>query len=348
MLAKGESMSIISKASVVTITGGTGSFGFTMVKNLLAQNIEEIRIFSRDENKQDLLRNQLKDERVKFFIGDVRDSQSVDNVIRGSDYVFHAAALKQVPSCEFFPMQANLTNVVGSSNVIEAAYKFNIKSIVCLSTDKAVYPINAMGMTKALMEKVAFSYARNYPESKTRISVTRYGNVMMSRGSVIPLFLKQLKNGEPITITDPEMTRFMMSLQDSVDLVNYAFANAHSGELFVRKAPGCMVQTLVDALIEIVKPKIAPKIVKIGVRHGEKKYESLLGSEEKTRSVDEGDYFRVPLDTRTLDYHSYFDKGQPEIEVADSYTSSNTRQLSLEETVALISELPEYLSTLRN
>ena len=341
-------MSQIPKNSVVTITGGTGSFGSTMVKHLLGQGVEEIRIFSRDENKQDNLRNKLKDERVKFVIGDVRDSQSVDTAIRGSDYVFHAAALKQVPSCEFFPMQANLTNVVGSSNVIEAAYKYNIKSIVCLSTDKAVYPINAMGMTKALMEKVAYSYARNYPESQTKISVTRYGNVMMSRGSVIPLFLNQLINGEPITITDPDMTRFMMSLQESVELVNYAFTNSTSGELFVRKAPGCTVKTLVDALIEIVKPKTTPKIINIGVRHGEKKYESLLGSEEKSRSSDEGNYFRVPLDTRTLDYHSFFDKGHSGVNLAEPYTSSNTRQLNVAETVDLISKLPEYIATLRN
>jgi len=338
-------VSTIPKESIVTITGGTGSFGSTMVRHLISQDIQEIRIFSRDENKQDSLRNQLKDERVKFFIGDVRDKQSVDSVIRGSDYVFHAAALKQVPSCEFFPMQANLTNVIGSSNVIDSAFSFEVKSIVCLSTDKAVYPINAMGMTKALMEKVAYSYARSFPNSRTKIAVTRYGNVMMSRGSVIPLFLNQLINGEPLTITNPHMTRFLMSLQDSVELVNYAFTNSNSGELFVRKAPGCSVGTLVQALIEIVKPKISPKIISIGVRHGEKEFESLLASEERARSFDEKEYFRVPLDTRSLDYHSYFDRGQPVSDNGNSYTSSNTRQLDVQETVELISNLPEYIST---
>lgn len=335
------------KDSIVTITGGTGSFGATMASQLLADGVSEVRIFSRDENKQDSMRNKFKDERLRFFIGDVRDAASVENVVAGVDYIFHAAALKQVPSCEFFPMQASLTNVTGSSNVIDAAFKANVKAIVCLSTDKAVYPINAMGMTKALMEKVAQSYARNYPSSSTKIAVTRYGNVMMSRGSVIPLFLSQIANGEPLTITDPTMTRFMMSLGESVDLVKHAFTNANSGDLFVRKAPGCSVETLVEALIEISKPKNKPKIQQIGVRHGEKRFEVLLGSEERVRSEDQRDYFRVPIDTRSLDYHSFFDKGQEGAHFSEPYTSSNTNQLSVEETMELIENLPEFKENFR-
>ena len=330
------------KDSVVTITGGTGSFGSTMVKYLLTESISEVRIFSRDENKQDLMRNRIKDERVRFFIGDVRDSESVRNVISGSDFVFHAAALKQVPSCEFFPMQAAMTNITGSCNVIDISCKENVKSVVCLSTDKAVYPINAMGISKAMMEKVAHSYARNNLGGGTRISVTRYGNVMMSRGSVIPLFINQIRSGIPITITDANMTRFMMTLSDSVDLVKYAFLNSTSGDLFVRKAPGCTVKTLVEALIEIEKPKTKPTIHNIGIRHGEKKYEVLLGSEEKARSNNLDLYFNVPLDTRGLDYQAYFDKGQGSLEFEEAYTSSNTVQLNTQELINLILSLPEY------
>ena len=264
-------------SSVVTITGGTGSFGSTMARNLLNDGVSEVRIFSRDENKQDLMRNEFKDERLRFFIGDVRDPLSVENAIRGSDYVFHAAALKQVPSCEFFPMQAAATNVSGSSNVIEASFKTGVKTIVCLSTDKAVYPINAMGMTKALMEKVAQSYARSYTQSGTKIAITRYGNVMMSRGSVIPLFINQIRNGLTVTVTDPTMTRFLMSLQDSVDLVKYAFTNSNSGDLFVKKAPGCTVETLIEAIAKIEGKKGKIEIQRIGVRHGEKQNPAGLG-----------------------------------------------------------------------
>jgi UDP-glucose 4-epimerase len=331
-------------SSVVTITGGTGSFGSTMARNLLNDGVSEVRIFSRDENKQDVMRNEFKNERLRFFIGDVRDALSVENAIRGSDYVFHAAALKQVPSCEFFPMQAAATNVSGSSNVIEASFKTGVKTIVCLSTDKAVYPINAMGMTKALMEKVAQSYARSYTESGTKIAITRYGNVMMSRGSVIPLFINQIRSGLTVTVTDPTMTRFLMSLQDSVDLVKYAFTNATSGDLFVKKAPGCTVETLINAIAMIEGKKGKVEIQRIGVRHGEKHAEALLASEERSRSADLGTYFKVPLDTRSLDYQIYFEKGQSVASYVDPYTSSNTSQLNVDQVAQLILDLPEYKS----
>ena len=331
------------KSSVVTITGGTGSFGSTMVKDLIKQDVAEIRIFSRDENKQDSMRNSIKDERVRFFIGDVRDASSVENVMKGTEYVFHAAALKQVPSCEFFPMQASLTNVTGSSNVLDAAIKAGVKSVVCLSTDKAVYPINAMGMSKALMEKVAQSYARNIGSGSTKVAITRYGNVMMSRGSVIPLFLNQIKNGQPVTITDGSMTRFLMSLSDSVELVKYAFTNANSGDLFVKKAPGCTVDVLVEALSKIAGKSGKVEVKNIGIRHGEKMSEVLIGSEERARATDLGDFFQVPLDTRSLDYHVYFDKGQEQNKEIEPYTSSNTKQLSVDEVVDLVSKLPEYI-----
>lgn len=331
-------------SSVVTITGGTGSFGSTMARNLLNDGVSEVRIFSRDENKQDLMRNEFKDERLRFFIGDVRDPLSVENAIRGSDYVFHAAALKQVPSCEFFPMQAAATNVSGSSNVIEASFKTGVKTIVCLSTDKAVYPINAMGMTKALMEKVAQSYARSYTQSGTKIAITRYGNVMMSRGSVIPLFINQIRAGLTVTVTDPTMTRFLMSLQDSVDLVKYAFTNANSGDLFVKKAPGCTVETLIEAIAKIEGKKGKIEIQRIGVRHGEKHAEALLASEERSRSEDLETYFKVPLDTRSLDYQIYFEKGQSVADYMDPYTSSNTSQLNVDQVAQLILDLPEYKS----
>jgi len=331
------------KSSVVTITGGTGSFGSTIVKQLLTEEVSQIRVFSRDESKQDQMRKDLKDERVKFIIGDVRDQFSTEQAIDGSDYVFHAAALKQVPSCEFFPMQAVATNISGSSNVLAAAVKYNIKSIVCLSSDKAVYSINAMGMTKALMEKVAQSYARNFPESKTKISITRYGNVMMSRGSVIPLFLEQIRRGEPISITNPMMTRFMMSLEDSVSLVKYAFINASNGDLFVRKAPACTVETLVAAVTKIMGVDGKVKINHIGTRHGEKLYESLLGSEEGSRAIDRGDYYQVPLDARSLDYQIYFEKGQPDVSEEAAYTSHNTNQLTVDQVVELIRRLPEFI-----
>lgn len=329
-------------SSVVTISGGTGSFGSTMVRHLLLENVEEVRVFSRDENKQDAMRNAINDERVKFILGDVRDASSVDVAIRGSDYVFHAAALKQVPSCEFFPMQATATNISGSANVIESCLKNSVKGVVCLSSDKAVYPINAMGMSKALMEKVAQSYARNNPESNTKIAITRYGNVMMSRGSVIPLFIDQISQGKPLTITDSSMTRFMMSLSDSVSLVKYAFSNATSGDLFVRKAAACSVEILVSAITRLMGVEGKVEIKNIGTRHGEKLYESLLGTEERARAIDHGDYFRVPLDTRSLDYQIYFEKGSQEVDQNGAYTSHNTRQLTVEEVTELVRNLPEF------
>lgn len=327
--------------SIVTITGGTGSFGSTMVRKLLKGNVGEVRIFSRDENKQDNMRNQLKDERLRFFLGDARDLTSVRTAIKGSDYVFHAAALKQVPSGEFFPEQVVATNILGSTNVLNASVENGVRTVVCLSTDKAVYPINAMGMSKALMEKVAFSIARNNSSQSTRIAVTRYGNVMMSRGSVIPLFLDQLKNNQPLTVTNPQMTRFLMSLSESVELVEYAFTNAASGDLFVRKAPAATIATLVEALHEISgKSKIETRI--IGIRHGEKEYESLLGTEERMHSLDEGKFFKVPLDTRSLDYQIYFEKGNEVNIPNESYTSHNTERLSVDQVVKLITSLPEY------
>jgi len=330
-------------SAVVTITGGTGSFGTTMASHLLKEDVSEIRIFSRDENKQDIMRNRFRDERLKFFIGDVRDIQSVENAISGSNYVFHAAALKQVPSCEFFPMQANATNVVGSSNVIESAVRNEVRGIVCLSSDKAVYPINTMGMSKALMEKVAQSVARNHPNSQTKIAITRYGNVMMSRGSVIPLFIDQIKSKTPITLTNPAMTRFMMSLSDSVSLVKYAFTNASTGDLFIRKAPACTVETLAKALLKIFDVEEKVDIQIIGTRHGEKLYESLLSTEEKARSIDCGEYFKVSLDTRTLDYRAYFESGKTVSTELEAYTSHNTEQLTVDEVAKLISGLPEFI-----
>ena len=335
-------MSAEQLAGVVTVTGGTGSFGSTMVRDLLSSNVSEIRVFSRDETKQDVMRNEIRDERVRYFIGDVRDLSSVNGVIKGTDYVFHAAALKQVPSCEFFPMQATQTNLIGSSNVIESSINFGVKSVVCLSTDKAVYPINAMGMSKALMEKVAQSYTRNVANQSTRITVTRYGNVMMSRGSVIPLFIDQLLQSGEVTVTNLNMTRFLMSLTESVDLVKFAFQQGESGDLFVRKAPACTVETLVKGIGQAIGIRKEIKFKNIGTRHGEKLFESLLSSEESTKAEDMGDYFRVPLDSRTMDYGIYFTKGQ-EVEVnPDSYTSHNTERLDSSQVAALISELPEF------
>jgi UDP-glucose 4-epimerase len=331
----------MKKDSVVTITGGTGSFGQTMAKSLLAENVREIRIFSRDETKQELMRNSMRDERLRFFIGDVRDSESVSSAIRGSNYVFHAAALKQVPSCEFFPMQAVATNVTGSSNVIEAAVRNDVESVVCLSTDKAVYPINAMGMSKAMMEKVAQSFARSGENSGTRISITRYGNVMMSRGSVIPLFLEQIRSGNSITVTNTEMTRFLMSLDESVDLVKYAFAEGNSGDLFVRKAPASTVSTLISAL-SIITGNKQIEVKDIGIRHGEKQHESLVSSEEMMKAVDCGDYFRIPLDTRSLDYQIYFNQGTKISDSIEGYTSANTVQLSAKQVAEKIAGLPQF------
>ncbi|MGH3457713.1 polysaccharide biosynthesis protein [Aeromicrobium sp.] len=322
------------------VTGGTGSFGRTIVRHLLDAGDDEIRVLSRDETKQDDMRREYRDPRLRFLLGDVRDIDSVREAATGVHRVFHAAALKQVPSCEFFPIQAVQTNVMGSSNVINAAASVGVPSVVCLSTDKAVYPINAMGTSKAMMEKVAQAFARNNPTSATTVSITRYGNVMYSRGSVIPLFVDQVVNGRPMTITNPEMTRFLMSLDESVSLVNYAFDHAESGDLFVRKAPACTVEVLARAVAALFGDD-DPEIKLIGSRHGEKLYESLLGREERARSVDTGDYFRVPLDARSLEYELFFDEGSAELAAADDYNSHNTEQLDIDQVKGLLSDLPE-------
>jgi UDP-glucose 4-epimerase len=328
------------KGSTVVITGGTGSFGSTMAKYLLTKDVGEVRIFSRDEAKQDAMRHAVGDSRVRFFIGDTRDPESVERVVRGSDLIFHAAALKQVPSAEFFPLEAVKTNINGSANVLRSAVENEVKGVVCLSTDKAVYPINAMGMSKALMEKTAQAFARDYQDSNTTIAVTRYGNVMYSRGSVIPLFISQIKAGKPITITDPTMTRFLMSLAESVDLVEYAFENAATGDLFVRKAPASTIEDLALALIEMFGGS-KDQIQNIGFRHGEKLYESLLSTEERVKADDLGDYFRVPLDARDLNYSVYFEQGEYRPETLEAYTSHNTERLNVEGVKKLLLTIPE-------
>lgn len=326
--------------ATVAITGGTGSFGRTMTKYLLSRGVAGIHVLSRDEAKQDEMRRTLSDSRVKFFLGDVRDKDSVLSALTGVDFAFHAAALKQVPSCEFFPDQAVKTNVVGSHNVITAAHERSVRSVVCLSTDKAVGPVNAMGMSKALMEKTAQAFARNYPKSSTSVSITRYGNVMFSRGSVIPLFIEQIRQGRPLTVTVPTMTRFLMSLQESVDLVEHAFLNAEPGDLFVRKAPASTVETLAKAVGELLDHENLDVSV-IGMRHGEKLHETLLSAEESVAAEDQGDYFRVPLDARSLEYSLYVDKGDRAAATLRDYTSENTTQLDVAATKELLLTLPE-------
>ena len=314
-----------------------------MIKHLLKNSgVGEIRIFSRDESKQDNLRKELDEPRCKFFIGDTRDGASVREVIKGSDFVFHAAALKQVPSCDFFPEEAVKTNILGSKNVIQAAFEFGVLSLVCLSTDKAVYPINAMGMSKALMEKIAQAESRKNQNARTKISITRYGNVLMSRGSIIPQFIAQLSSRKAVTITNPNMTRFLMSLEASVSLVIYAFTNAVTGDLLVRKAPATSVLTLAKAVHSLIAPDQEFKMDLIGSRHGEKIFESLLAVEERSRCIDLGDYFRVPLDTRSLDYGSFFDHGNVSSPGVEAYTSHNTDQMSESEVRNLLLSLPEF------
>ncbi len=330
---------------IVLITGGTGSFGSTVSRRLLDTDASEVRVLSRDEAKQDDMRRWLGDSRARFYVGDVRDPASVREAMAGVDYVFHAAALKQVPSCEFFPLQAVATNVQGSANVIQAAHECGVKSVVCLSTDKAVYPINAMGMSKAMMEKVAQAFARNHPESNTTVSITRYGNVMYSRGSVIPLFVEQLRAGKPLTVTDPAMTRFLMSLDESVELVQYAFENAQPGDLFVKKAPASTIADLARA-VALVLGVDEPEIQVIGTRHGEKLYESLLSREEMAKAEDRGDYYRVPLDARSLDYGLFVEDGEGEVAEIDDYTSHNTTRLTIEETAEVIEKLPKMQEVL--
>lgn len=320
------------------ITGGTGSFGNAVLKRFLNSSIREIRIFSRDEKKQDDMRHALQNPKVKFYIGDVRDRQSVDGVMDGVDYIFHAAALKQVPSCEFFPLQAVQTNVLGTNNVLESAVIHGVKNIVVLSTDKAAYPINAMGISKAMMEKVATAKGRALgPNAASTICCTRYGNVMASRGSVIPLWVEQIKAGNPITITDPAMTRFMMTLDDAVDLVIYAWQHGENGDLFVQKAPAATLTTLATALKELYNSNCELKV--IGTRHGEKLYETLVTREEMAKSIDMGNYYRIPCDTRDLNYDKYFIEGSQEVAKIEDYHSHNTRRLDVAEMKKLLLKL---------
>ena len=314
---------------IIIITGGTGSFGNAVLNKFLNADIKEVRIFSRDEKKQDDMRKYYNNPKIKFYIGDVRDYDSVENAMLGVDYVFHAAALKQVPSCEFFPIQAVKTNILGAENVIKAAIANNAKKLIVLSTDKAVYPINAMGMSKALMEKVMIAYARQQPDNGTVLCGTRYGNVMASRGSVIPLFIEQIKLGKPITITDPEMTRYLMSLDEAVELVIYAYQNGNPGDIFVQKSPACTIQDLAQALIELFEAKTEIKI--IGTRHGEKKHETLVNREEMARAIDLPGYYRIPADVRDLNYGIYFEKGEPKVNILKEYTSENTQRLTIPE-----------------
>ena len=321
---------------VLLITGGTGSFGNAVLQRFLdTDHFKEIRIFSRDEKKQDDMRNQLKNPKLKFFIGDVRDYDSVEPATRGVDYIFHAAALKQVPSCEFFPMQAVKTNVEGTQNVIRAAGFNGVKKVICLSTDKAAYPINAMGISKAMMEKVAIAESRNL--QNTIVCLTRYGNVMASRGSVIPLFINQIKSGLPLTITDPNMTRFLMSLNDAVDLVLFAFENGNQGDLFVNKAPAATIGDLAKAIKDL--DKVDNEINIIGTRHGEKLYETLCTREEMVKAEDMGDFYRVPADNRDLNYSMYFSEGEKNLTEIEDYHSHNTERLNVEGVKNLISKL---------
>jgi UDP-N-acetylglucosamine 4,6-dehydratase len=324
------------KNKVLLITGGTGSFGNAVLQRfLVTDHFNEIRIFSRDEKKQDDMRNQLMNPKLKFFIGDVRDYDSVEPATRGVDFIFHAAALKQVPSCEFFPMQAVKTNVEGTQNVIKAAAFNDVKKVICLSTDKAAYPINAMGISKAMMEKVAIAESRNL--QNTTVCLTRYGNVMASRGSVIPLFINQIKNGLPLTITDPNMTRFLMSLNDAVDLVLFAFENGNQGDLFVNKAPAATIGDLAIAIKELAK--VENEINIIGTRHGEKLYETLCTREEMVKAEDMGDFYRIPADNRDLNYSMYFSEGEKNIAAIEDYHSHNTEILNVEGVKNLISKL---------
>lgn len=325
------------KNKVLMITGGTGSFGKAVLKRFIDSDFSEIRIFSRDEKKQEDLRISLNNEKIKFYIGDVRNYDSVYQALNGVDYVFHAAALKQVPSCEFYPMEAVRTNILGADNVMSAAIERQVKRMVVLSTDKAVYPINAMGMSKAMMERLMVSKARLIKNGETILCATRYGNVMASRGSVIPLFVNQIKDNKEITITDPLMTRFLMSLEDSVDLVLHAFQNAEQGDIFVQKAPASTIADLAKALNTIFKSKVKTRI--IGTRHGEKLYESLLSREEKAKAVEDKKYYRVPMDSRDLNYSKYFNKGEMINKEADDYTSHNTHRLNVKEIEELLLSL---------
>lgn len=328
------------------ITGGTGSFGNAVLRRFLNTGIKEIRIFSRDEKKQDDMRKQYNNPKLKFYLGDVRDENSIIDAMRGVDYVFHAAALKQVPSCEFYPMQAVKTNVIGTENVLNCAINLNVKKVIVLSTDKAVYPINAMGISKAMMERVAVAKSRNLSDEQTMIACTRYGNVMASRGSVIPLFIDQVRNGKEITITDPNMTRFMMSLDQAVELVLFAFENGNNGDIFVQKAPAATIELLTKTLTSLLGYEQHP-IQVIGTRHGEKLYETLLTKEEMVHAMDMGDYYRIPADTRDLNYSKYFEEGEAVVTQAHEYHSHNTHRLNETELKEMLLGLLEIQDDLK-
>lgn len=317
------------KNSTLLITGGTGSFGNAVLKRFLDTDIKEIRIFSRDEKKQDDMRHEYNNDKIKYYIGDVRNVQSLKDAMNGVDYIFHAAALKQVPSCEFFPVEAVKTNCIGTDNMLTAAIEAGVKKVICLSTDKAAYPVNAMGTSKAMMEKIFIAKSRTVSENKTMICGTRYGNVMCSRGSVIPLFIQQIKENKPLTVTEPNMTRFIMSLEEAVELVMFAFKNGHSGDIFVQKAPACTIADLAQAVKELFHAENEIKI--IGIRHGEKMYETLLTKEEAAKTIDLGEYYQVPPDNRDLNYDNYFKKGNLMTRLNDEYNSDNTTQLSVEQ-----------------
>ena len=325
------------KSKKLLITGGTGSFGTTVVKRWLKTDIEEIRIFSRDEKKQEDMRIYFNDKRLKFYLGDVRDYQSINEALTNVNFVFHAAAYKQVPSCEFYPQEAVKTNILGSENVINASIFNKVSKVIMLSTDKAVYPINAMGISKAMMEKYMVSKSRLLNKDSTIFCATRYGNVMGSRGSVIPLFISQIKSGKPLTITDPSMTRFLMSLEESMDLVLYAFKHGEQGDIFVQKAPACEIQVLAEALIQILNSHVSMNI--IGTRHGEKLYETLVSREELSRATEIGNYFRIKSDDRDLNYDNFFKKGKKKISLSQDYTSHNTKQLNVEEVKEILLKL---------
>lgn len=338
--------------ATLMITGGTGSFGNTVLKHFLKSDIGEIRIFSRDEKKQDDMRHDLQArfcesaDKVKFYIGDVRDIQSVKSAMGGVDYIFHAAALKQVPSCEFFPMEAVQTNVIGTNNVLTAAIEYKVKSVICLSTDKAAYPVNAMGITKALEERVAVAKSRNVDPKETKICCTRYGNVMCSRGSVIPLWIEQIKNGQPVTVTDPDMTRFIMSLEEALELVVFAFENGENGDILVQKAPACTIGTLARAVCELFGGS-TDSIKTIGIRHGEKVYETLLTNEECAKAIDLGNFYRVPADNRSLNYDQYFIQGDAKRNPLTEFNSNNTKLLNVEEVKKKLLQLSYIQKELR-
>ena len=327
----------IFKDKVLLITGGTGSFGNAVLKRFLDTDIKEIRKFSRDEKKQEDMRIKYKNDKIKFYIGDVRDYRSIDDAMEGVDYIFHAAALKQVPSCEFYPIQAVKTNILGTENVLEAAINHNVKKVIVLSTDKAAYPINAMGMSKAMMEKVAVAKGRDLRPDQTIICRTRYGNVMASRGSVIPLFCEQIAEGKPLTVTNPEMTRYMMTLEDAINLVLFAFEHGEQGDLFVQKAPSCKIGTLAEAIKELKDSDV--DIVTMGSRHGEKMYEVLVTKEEMLSAVDMGDYYRIKSDNRDLNYQKYLNEGTKKLEEATEYNSNNTKILNKEEMMELLKKI---------